>query len=63
MNAFIKWLAKRIADRNNVVIVDEKVFQQRVADALADMVGANIYMADAKVTGIVRDIEEDEDPE
>ena len=60
MNAFIKYLGKRIAAEQKIKIVDEEAYLKRVDSALAALVGARIFIADATARGIVEEVSEDE---
>ena len=59
MNAFIKYLGKRIAEVQELEVIKEDEYLERVEAALVSIVGARIFIADAEVLGIVKKIEEE----
>jgi len=63
MNAFIKYLGKRIAEIHGFKIVDEKAYYERVADGMANVVSSHLYIANAMVLGIIEVIPETDDGE
>lgn len=58
MNAFIKYLGKKVADYLQVEILDETAFLERVQDALITIVSARLFIEDAKARGIVQDVKD-----
>lgn len=58
MNAFIKYLGKRIAEIHGFKIIDEKEYFERVAEGMANMVASHLYIANAMIQGIIEVIPE-----
>ena len=58
MNAFIKYIGKRIAKIHGFKIVDEHEYFERVAEGIANMVASHLYIANAMILGIIEVIPE-----
>lgn len=61
MNAFIKYLAKEIADQHGYKIINVDVFHKRVLNALISIVGANVYLSDAEAHGLIEKIKDEKE--
>lgn len=58
MNAFIKYVGKRIAADHKFKIVDESEYYKRIADAMANVLASHLYIANMMTLGIVEVIPE-----
>ena len=59
MNAFIKYIGKRVAAENKFEIVNEEVYLQRVEDALLWLLSSRIFIEDAASRNIIKKIDEE----